>query len=276
LSAHTVRPTLRLIRPAHAQTLAERAVAGRLLREPLLHFLLIAVLIYAVSAAFGRDQSDKKNRIRVSAAEINRLKDLWAAQWGHPPNSSELQNLIADAVREEILYREAIASGLDREDSIIRRRLVQKMEFLIQDPSLVGEPTEKELTAWFEQHREKYAAPAAFSFSHVFFSRSLHNAAAVGDARRALDLLRQHHAGVKGLSAGSWQGPIESMYGAHLVWVSQQQPGNFPTLDAARSRVLSDVMNERMHRADERAMDELRSHYQVNIDRAALAPASSK
>ena len=91
-----------------------------------------------------------------------------------------------------------------------------------------------------------------------------------------LDLLRQHHAGVKGLSAGSWQGPIESMYGAHLVWVSQQQPGNFPTLDAARSRVLSDVMNERMHRADERAMDELRSHYQVNIDRAALAPASSK
>ena len=296
---------LRLVEPLRQQTRRRKALATRLLREPLAHFLLIAALIYALSAAFRPRQADRQRRVDVTAAEIKRLRDLWAAQWGHPPNPKELNNLIADSVREEILYREAIASGLDREDSIIRRRLVQKMEFLIQDPSLIGEPTDKELEVWYQQHRDKYAAPPLVSFSHVSFSRSLRSSSAGADARRALDLLRARHAGPRDagdlgdafigqydysaqseqqtarqfgpafahalptLEPGSWQGPIESIYGSHLIWISEKSMPTSPPLDAVRSRVLSDVMNERLHQADERALANLRAHYQVNIDRTA-------
>jgi hypothetical protein len=121
------------IRPwseARSSTLAARLIM-RLGREPVVHFLLIAVLLYGIGALARKPAAIvRRTRIEVSSAEINRLKRVWTAQWRRPPDAQELRSLVDDYVREEVLFREALAMGLDRGDEIARRRLVQKMEFL--------------------------------------------------------------------------------------------------------------------------------------------------
>jgi len=110
--------------------------AARLLREPILHFFLLGALLYVASTLIAKPAPVARNtRVEVPAAEVRRLRDVWALQWHRPPTRQELKSLIDDYVREEVLYREAIAIGLDRNDDIVRRRLIQKMEFLTQNPA---------------------------------------------------------------------------------------------------------------------------------------------
>src|SRR5262249_36769651 len=148
-------------------------------------------MLLALSALFGRSPAfgGAQNRIQVTAATIQRLRETWTAQWGQPPASAKLQTLIDEFVREEILYREAIASGLDREDTIIRRHLAQKVEFLAQGVAAATEPSEAELRQFFEQHKASYLIPPKIAFTHVYFSTSRRGASASQAARDALERL---------------------------------------------------------------------------------------
>jgi peptidyl-prolyl cis-trans isomerase C len=284
-----------------------------LLHEPLLHFLVIGAVLFGLGTLFDRSTNASSNptQIRVSASEIQRLREVWTRQWGHAPDSTQMKNLIDDYVREEIFYREAIASGLDKDDTIVRRRLVEKMEFLSQELA-ADEPAEKDLQAYFQQNREKFQVPAQVAFSHIYFSASKRGAAAESDANRALAGLRAGQASAARLSGmgdafmlqneyplqteqqikelfgsefagklfhlepGAWAGPIRSGYGVHLIHISQKLPSRVPELAEVRSQVLTEFKNQRLKASNEAFYERLRGHYRVEVDGAALAAAESQ
>lgn len=282
-----------------------RSPLRRFSREPLVHFLLAGIVLFAASTLFERQTSGSKT-IHVTSAEIQRLQDVWSRQYGRNPSSAELQNLIDDYIREEIYYREALASGLDKGDSIIRRRLVEKMEFLSQEVA-GGDPDEAELQTYFQQNRQKFEVPAQIAFSHIFFSPSKRGASLQRDAENALNQLRSNKAihdsetglgdpfmlqseyplqtpdEVKVLFGGEfaaalfsqhgdeWFGPVPSSYGLHLVRIRQLTPAHLPQLAEVRSKVLTDFKNERLQVASERYYSGLRKRYHINIENAAVA-----
>ena len=167
----------------HAEELRTRVMLARLLREPLLHFLLLGGVLFAVFGRGGSDAGVADRQIVVSAADIDRLAAAFSRTWHRPPAADELQAQIQDYIREEVLYRTALALGLDKDDTIIRRRLRQKMEFLFEDT--VPPPQEAELRAYFQAHADKFRTQPLISFRQVFVSQS-RGAAAEADARQIL------------------------------------------------------------------------------------------
>jgi hypothetical protein len=285
------------------------SLVRRLSREPLVHFLLAGIVLFAASTLFER-QTSGSNTIRVTSAEVQRLQDVWSRQYGRNPTSVELQNLVDDYIREEIYYREALASGLDKGDSIIRRRLVEKMEFLSQEVA-AGDPDEAELETYFQQNRQKFEVPAQIAFSHVFFSPSKRGTSLHHDAQNALNQLRsiktthgseagfgdpfmlqseyplQTRDEVKALFGGEfaatlfsqgngeWFGPVPSSYGLHLVQISQLTPAHLPQLAEVRGKVLTDFKNARLQTASEAYYSGLRKHYHIDMEHAAVAEGLS-
>jgi PPIC-type PPIASE domain len=276
-----------------------------ILREPLLHFLVLGALLFVLFDLVGAPREAPKDRIVVSAAQIENLALLFRRTWRRPPTQAELDGLIADHVKEEILYREALALGLETDDIVIRRRLRQKMEFISEDIAAQAEPTEAELQAFLAEHAERYREPARVSFSQVYLSPERRGAAARSDAERvlvALDagrtdpavsgdpfLLEQDYrlqtphdierlfgerfaAGIAELPVGHWAGPLESGYGLHVVLVRERTQSQLPALDEVREPVLRDWRAARRDEANQAFYDALRARYDVTVERPE-APA---
>jgi hypothetical protein len=266
-------------------------------QERLTWFLVSGMLVFALSSI----KSPARNQAVGRQAELNRLRADFQKQWNRPPTAGESREIARESAQRDSLYRQAIASGLERDDAIIRRRLVQKMEFLFQDPALVPAPTEAQLSQYLEAHAAIYREPGRIAISHVFFSSSRRGGAALADARRALAGLRgQKHPpelspdmgdpfmlaydlppesldelaaqfgsgfahAVFQQTGSDWQGPVESIFGAHLVRVRTRQAGRMPALAEARALVTEDWRNQRRREASDRAYALIRSRYQVVI-----------
>src|SRR4030095_16692680 len=149
-----------------------RKLGGAWLREPLLHFIVLGLLLFVFDRALGSrsDAASSLARIALTEGDLRQLHVAWMAQWQRAPTPEEMRNLVASRVREEILYREALGLGLDKDDTIIRRRLAQKMEFLADDASSLREPSRAELQAWYGKNGERFVLPARISFHHLYFS----------------------------------------------------------------------------------------------------------
>ncbi len=275
----------------------------RLLKDPLLHFLLLGAVLFAVDA--GREGTDEltPRQLRVDAATQQRLAALWERKWLRPPTPAEMQGLVDGHIREEILYREALALGLERDDTIVRRRLAQKLEFLFEDLVQPVDPTPAELAAWYEARRDAYRQPERFHFVQLYFSPDRPGTAAADDAEQALLALRaaggSPAATGRGLGDatllpfelsattpdridrqfgpgfadrlaeqpdGRWSGPIESTFGLHLVYVLRRDSGRLPPLDAVRDVVLRDYLREQREAANEAMYQELRSRYRIVVE----------
>ncbi|HVR29956.1 MAG TPA: peptidylprolyl isomerase [Thermoanaerobaculia bacterium] len=143
----------------------------RLGREPLVHFLAGGALLFALDGWLGSRAEGPSYELHVGAGQIERLRQAWEAQSGRPPNQAELAALIEDHIREEIFYREALRRGLDDGDILVRRRLAQKLAFLIEDLALIEHPREDALRRFHAERTERYVEGARVSFRHVFFSR---------------------------------------------------------------------------------------------------------
>lgn len=296
----------RTVRAVKRSTLLRCVIA-----QPLVHFLIAGLLLFVIAATFERSRGSNSRDIQVSAAEIQRLEDVWSRQYGRAPTATELKNLIEDFVREEVYYREALASGLDKEDSIIRRRLIEKMEFLSQEIAS-GDPSEKELQDYFDRNRERFKLPPQIAFSHIFFSPSKRGAALQGDVSHVLTALRnasnkataaaafgdafmlqneyplqtpdeiralfggEFSVALFKLHPGDWQGPIRSSYGLHLVRITQYQRAHSPELNEVRTQVVTDFKNERLQTAAEKYYSRLRQRYTVQIDDAAVAAGTNQ
>ena len=145
-------------------------------------------LLFALDAWMGTGEDDPSYQVVVSAGQIDRLQQAWQAQSGRVPSEEEMNALIEDQVREEIFYREAVRRGLDDGDVLVRRRLAQKLSFLIEDLAAVEEPSEDALRRFYGDAERAYVQPARLSFRHVFFSRD-RRADAAADAGAALATL---------------------------------------------------------------------------------------
>ncbi len=272
----------------------------RLLREPLLHFLLLGAALFAAFNLMqpAREPSPSSNEIRLSMDDIAQLALLFQSQWKREPTAAELERLMETRVQTEILYREALAMGLDKDDEIVKRRMAQKMQFLAED-AVPREPTNAELRAWYEKNAEQFAMPVRVSFRHLYFSPDRRAARARDDAVKALaqidgqpedvtldasfadpfmfqDYYRdrppealakefgpQFAQAVVNLPTGSWQGPIESGFGWHLVFVDTAILGRVPDFEEIESDVKTVWLSEQKALAWEKTYREMRAKYTV-------------
>ena len=174
-----------------------------LIREPLVWFFIIGSAIFIMKGLWTEKPVDYQ--IRITEKDVSRIRSQWEAQSSKPLSDKELKSLIDGHVREEMLYREAIRLGLDQNDVIIRRRLVQKLKFLVEDVSKVRNPTDAVLREFFEKHSDKYFLPARISFSHLYFNTEKRGAALSNDLRMTMARLNEK-AGNKVLSEIKWLG----------------------------------------------------------------------
>jgi hypothetical protein len=271
------------------------------LREPLLHFVVIGAGIFAAHALL---RGPPDSQIIVSAEFVEGLREEHQTRAGRPPTSEETRGLIARYVEEEVLHREALALGLDTGDVIVRRRLVQKMQFLLEDEAAGVEPSEEELRAHLDAAADRYRSPPVISFRHVFVSRDRRGEGTKAEAARLLDALRggadpgslgdpflQGSAwskrtakeidavfgaafaeGAFAVKEGLWAGPIESSYGAHLIFVSERAEGRAPALSEVRAKVREDWRAARREEARRAAMERLRARYRVIVNSSEGAP----
>jgi hypothetical protein len=280
----------------------------RWLREPLVHFLLIGVALFVLFEWLGGDSGPMSSRITLTQGQVRQLATAFTRTWQRPPTETELKGLVDEQVREEIAYREAVAMGLDRDDTIIRRRLRQKLEFLVEDAASATPPTDAELQAFLDAHPDGFHQEPQISLRQVYI-----DASRGGDtAARAQDLLQRlakagpdadldglgdpimlgadlplapesdlarlfgndFAARVMTLKPGSWQGPIMSGYGLHIVYVRQRADGRMPSLAEARPMVEREFLSQRRRDQLAAMYDELLKKYSVTIEVLAAKPGA--
>ncbi len=278
----------------------------RPLREPLVHFLLAGAALFVAHAWLNRGASeggDEPGVVRITAAEVEWLTEAWARQWRRPPTDTELRGLVTEYARERLLAREALEMGLDENDTIVRRRLAQKMEFLVEDTARLVEPTEDELHRLYSEGRERYQVPARVSFRQIFFRTeaaarrgmadlSTRDAAELGEPT----LLEPEHAGadpqvvtslfggefadrVLALEPGRWEGPVRSAYGFHLVRVSERLAAQQRAFGEVRAQVLDEWQRIQQTRTSERLFAELARKYELVVDESVrpwIAPLADE
>ena len=273
----------------------------RWLREPLLHFLLIGAVgfgLYGIADS-GPPAGVASKEIRLSAEELGQLAMLYQGQWRRPPTPRDLQLMVENKVQQEVLYREALAMGLDKDDEIVKRRMAQKMQFLAEDVAAAREPSADELNAWFDKNSAKFAQPSRLSLRHLYFSPDRRGAAARDDAAKALaalagepqatklagtladpfmlqDYYRERASDYLGkefgpsfalavakLEPGSWQGPIESGFGWHLVFVDAMTPQRIPDYDEIEAEVRTAWVEDQREQTKSRLYKTMRARYEV-------------
>ena len=248
----------------------------------------------------GRGGFESSRQIALSLDELQQMDMYFESQWHRQPTPAEFQAMVEDKVREEVLYREALAMGLDKDDTIVKRRMAQKMQFLAEDVAAAHEPSTAELKAWFEKNSNKFALPSRYSFRHLYFSPDKRGKNAQDDAAKALAKIagqpedsklavslgrpvhvpgllrrprsralsprssgRQFAVAVEKLKPGSWQGPIESGYGWHLVFVDTVIPGRIPAFEEMEPDVKTAWLGEQKATAWQKAYTEMRAKYTV-------------
>ena len=278
----------------------------RFLKEPLLHFLVIGASFYLIHGLYGEvEMSMDDRRIVISAGEVEWLRDSWKKRWSRPPTGEELDGIVRAYLRELVLSHEAVAMGLDKDDTVIRRRLAQKLEFLSQDLVEFTDPTDEELAAYMSHNIAAYEAPAVATMTQIFYDPDKRDAQALEEADRQKNILNarefdpDHVNGlgdsfflqkyypersqseiarlfgggfaesVVDLPVATWSGPILSGCGVHLVYIHDRQAAVPPALDEVRDKVLQDWKDEKRKELSDSYITNLLARYDVKIEEVA-------
>ncbi|MEA3291977.1 MAG: peptidylprolyl isomerase [Pseudomonadota bacterium] len=279
----------------------------RWLKDPLLHFLLIGTALFALYGLRADDAAEQPNRIVMTEPDIDRIINLWERKWQRLPTRQELQGLIEQQVREEVLYREALAMGLDENDAVVRRRMAQKMEFISDDLATLVEPGDAQLQAYLDGHAEKFAIPGRVAFSQIYLNADKRGKNVRADAEKLLVELSRSAAEVDitmagdpfmggqsyddladygvarlfgsafaeqlfELPVGAWTGPVESGYGLHLVRIDSRTDSRAPSLEQVRDKVRNEWQAEQRRNANDAFYTELRKRYDIVIERPTAEP----
>ena len=279
----------------------------RWLREPALQFLVIGTGLFILYGWLHGRASFSRDTIVVTEGRTEQLAAGFASLHRRPPTREEMDDMVRDAVREEIFYREAMALHLDEDDVIVRRHMAQKLQFLSEDTHPVPEPTPAQLRDFLAQHPQQFQAERGYSFTQVFFSPQRHGKQMTADAEHLLASLRHTPAdatlvtsgdpflldskferlpagetarlfgadfekALQTIPTGGWQGPIASSFGSHLVLLRTREAPGPPRLADVQEDVRRAWTNEQRELANARFYDELRRRYDVRVE---LPPASS-
>ena len=278
----------------------------RLAREPLVHFLLLGLLLFMAFDVLGGERGALSRKIVVDDAIVADLAKRYAGVWQRPPSRAELDGLIADYVKDEVLYRQGMAMGLVEDDPVVRRRIRQKLEVMSEESRDSTAPTGAQLESWLRQHADKYRQPPALTFDQVYFDPAKHGGglgAAVSDARAKLaagtdfntlgdvSMLPGHVGNVTpdrivddfGDAFASaiakqpldrWFGPVRSGLGQHLVRITARKERAMPRLADVRTEVKRDWEDERRSRNAQHYYETVRKDYDVVVT-ADLGKAGS-
>jgi len=262
------------------------------LREPLVHFCVLGVLLFAASSIYRKHVD--LHRIVMSPERAAQIANRYALQFGAPPDAATLAALVDRDTHEEMLFRQGLALHLDRDDEIVRRRIVEKMRFLLQDRAAPAEPSETELQQYYATNSARYVTPERATFSHVYFL----------DRARALEALAQLKKGsaqprelgdsfpdlydfagyepaqvtrlfgrtpfadaVFAAPTGEWSGPFKSSYGWHLLHVDAREPARRPNFAEVRERVRGDYLAQIQDDANAAAFAKLAGGFTVERER---------
>lgn len=285
------------------------------LREPLVHFLALGAIVFVLFAFNAAPDLPPDGKIVVRAAKIEQLVAGFSRTWHRPPSEQERDALVEDYIREEVLYREALAMGLDKDDTIVRRRLRQKLEFLTEDASIAMQPTDQHLQKWLDDHPAHFRTVPAIGFSQVYFNPGRPGDSALVAASRALAQIQaakrdgdasggvgdttmlpaelplatmEEVASIFGdkfaqqvaqLPIQQWAGPVESGYGWHLVYVSKRSAGRPRPLSEVREAVAREWREAEHRRIVEATYRQFRAKYAVLVEApeppGRAAPAGS-
>lgn len=280
----------------------------RLVREPLVHFLLLGALLFLWFAWQGGGAAGS-NRVVITPGVVDHLAAGFSRTWRRVPNQLELKGLIDEHVKEEIAAREAIDMGLERDDIVIKRRLRQKLEFLLVDDAATAPPTDAELQAWLARHPEAFRVEPKLAFKQVLLRGDLRGASATADAAQLLGKLRtagpeadtsklgdasmlpsdvplqplrdvantfgQEFAdALLKLEPGQWSGPVASSFGLHLVWLGERTPGGAAEFAVVRPSIERELLSEQRQAALQALYERLLAKYSVSIDMPAASAAA--
>jgi hypothetical protein len=273
----------------------------RLLREPLLHFLLLGAAIFGAYRLLSDAKATQPENIVVTQGRIEALVAAFMRTWQRPPTASEREGLIRDYIREEVYVREAIALGLDQDDMVLRRRLRQKLEFVSEGLGAQAEPTDGQLRAYLAAHPDAFRVEPRFTFRQVFLNPRLQGDGLSQHTARLLSRLRQagtdpdtvghaslldhsfealpaslaaeqfgneFAAALGELPIGQWRGPVASTYGNHLIMVDGRTHGRMPVLEEVRDVVRRDWAKAQQAEASERYYQALLRRYTVTVQPA--------
>jgi PPIC-type PPIASE domain len=276
----------------------------KLLREPLFHFLVLGAVLFLFSTWRGVPAGGSSSPIVVTRARIEQLAVGFARTWQRPPAPQELKGLVDDYIREEVYFREAVSMGLDRDDTIIRRRMRQKFEFLTEDALDAASPTDEDLRAYLKAHPDSFRGEPRVAFRQVFLDPGRRGTAVESDARALLTRLASGGAGVDfaslsdsqmlpgetelslqsdvarvfgqefaakvvRLAPGAWAGPIESGYGLHVVQVTERLEPPVPDLAEVESAVDREWRAARRKEHSEALFRSLLARYKVVVEQPA-------
>ena len=273
----------------------------KILREPLVHFLILGALLLFASNLINKRTSGDTRKIVITPGQVEHLEDTFARAHQRPPDPDELKGLIRDYVREEVYYREALALGLDRDDAPIRQRLRQKMEFISEDVAAQAQPTGEQLRSYLSDHPEKFRIDKHFTFTQVYLDRARHGRRLNSDAQQMLaqlnksgpsadvsnmgdpfllegntenvssrDVAREYGekfaASLAEFPTGKWAGPVESGMGMHLVCVTNRTDGRLPQFDEVREAVRREWANDYRLESNRKFYEALLNRYTVTVE----------
>lgn len=268
---------------------------SRLIREPLLHFLVAGLVLFCAGQIY-REQTSPY-RIEMTPRREAELAERYVLQFGGRPDAATLRTLVEQDIHQEILFREGMRLQLDQGDEIVRRRIVQKAQFLLQDTQAPAEPTEVQLQTYFSVHASDYLSPQRVTFSHVYFSTDRGDEAARSRAAAVRETLTDGRSrapdlgdpfpdlydfsgydadevarvfghtelstAVMSAPPGRWAGPFRSSYGWHLIYVQTRDPSRSPAFAAVRERVREDYLRAEQGRLNAAAFAKLAAKYRV-------------
>ncbi len=269
----------------------------KLLSEPLAHFFVLGLTLFVLYAVVNDDSGRSAEEIVVDQGRLSGLVANFEKTWQRPPTADELQNMIDNWVREEILYREGIAIGFDLDDPVIRRRVAQKMTF-VADGMVPNSPSDEELEVWLAANVSDYEIPAVYTLQQVYidpqrhaddldiFAKSIQaslddsaDAKSLGDSTllpaemtssSSVELARVFGAefvsALTDMSVGDWQGPVRSGYGLHFVRIDEHIAAREPVLDEVRAAVVRDVLSDKSQKISEAFYAALSERYTVRIE----------
>ena len=271
----------------------------KILKEPILHFLVIGVLLYITYQSFNNYLNRGENVIYVKDAEISQLEQSWEMRWNRPPTPEERKGIVKQYIREKVLYKTALEMGLDRDDLVIQRRMVQKVEFLGADHIKAPQPSETDLLTYYDKHKAKYLQPEVLTMTQIFFDPDKRDQETLKDANKVLKelnamdgfpvdltiygdvfMLQNYYPNktdmeirklfgsgftesVFELETGKWFGPVLSGYGTHLVFVHEHIANAVPEFSAVRENVKADWMDEMQTELEERYINGLLARYEI-------------
>jgi len=278
----------------------------KLLREPLVHFVFIGAMIYVLFGLFAEPELEESNdSIVVSAGQVEIFKSSWQKRWNRLPTEQELDGVIQQYIRETVLYRQAVSMGLDKNDMVIRRRLAQKMKFLVEDLATMLDPDDTTLQAWFNDNQSYFQEPPRYTFTQIFLDPDKRGDATLNDAEKIkatllsqadpldnvselgdglmmqdyypnktpIEIRKQFGSGftesLEKLSAGQWHGPVLSGYGVHLVYVQAIVPSTTPSFATVREQVKAQWMDEQRIELNKEFYDKLINNYDIVIEESS-------